>query len=161
MFEDPTFWVAVSFIIFVGILIWKKVPDMITRALDARAQRISDELEEARRLREEAQALLAEYQRKQHEAEREAEGIVAQAREDATLYAADARKKLDEMLERRRALAESKIAQAEAQAVKEVRARAADIAVAAAAKLIAEELPESKAKSLIDGSVKAVAEKFN
>lgn len=161
MFGDPTFWVGVGFVIFLGVVVYFKVPSMIAMALDERSQRIKSELEEARRLREEAQALLAEYQRKQHEAQKEADDIVAQAREDAEAYAREARAKLAESLERRQRLAEEKIARAEADAVNEVRARAAEIAVAAAGRLIAEGLPDAKAKSLIDDGVEAVRDKLN
>jgi len=160
MFSDPEFWVGVAFLIFVAVLVWQGAPALITKTLDARAARIRAELDEARRLRDEAQALLAEYQRKQRDAEKEAEDIVALAREEAQLYAADARRKLDEQLARRGAMAEAKIAQAEAQAVAEVRSRAAEVAVAAAARLIGEELSEAKAKQLIDDSIRNVGRRL-
>ena len=100
MLSTPDFWVGVSFLLFIGVLIWKKVPSMITKALDDRAERISNELEEAKKLREEAQAMLADYQRKKAEAEKEADNIVAQAKSEAESYAAEAREKLAESLER-------------------------------------------------------------
>jgi len=159
-FENPETWVAVGFLIFLGLMVYFRVPAMIGKALDERAHRIRDELDEARRLREEAQALLAEYQRKQRDAEREADDIVAQAREDAQAYAREARMKLGETLDRRRRLAEAKIARAEADALHEVRRRAADVAVAAAARLIGEDLPEAKAKSLIDDGIAAVRDRL-
>jgi F-type H+-transporting ATPase subunit b len=161
MFGDPEFWVAVAFVIFVAVVVWRRAPAMVTKTLDARAKRIRDELDEARRLREEAQALLAEYQRKQRDTEREAEDIVAQAREEAELYAADARARLEELLQRRAAQAEDKIARAEAQAVADVRARASELAIAAATALIGGGLSEAKAKELISKGIEQVGRGLN
>lgn len=161
MLGDPTFWVAVGLVIFLGIVVYLKAPASMARALDDRAERIRNELDEARRLREEAQALLAEYQRKQHDAEREAEDIVTQAREEAERYAAETRAKLEETLERRMQLADDKIAQAEAQAISDVRTMAADVAVAAATRLLGEELTEAKAKSLVEDGIKELDSKLN
>jgi F-type H+-transporting ATPase subunit b len=161
MLATPEFWVAISFVGFVALIIYFGAPKMIAKALDDRADRIRAELEEARRLREEAQNLLAEYQRKQRDAEAEADAIVTQARHEAELFAADARTKLKESLQRRMKLAEDKIAQAEAQAIHDVRARAADVAVAAAERLIASELSKDKARGLIDNGIKGLASKLN
>ena len=161
MLSTPEFWVAVSFVGFVALVIYLGAPKMIAKALDERAEGIRSELDEARRLREEAQNLLAEYQRKQRDAEAEAEGIVAQAQHEAELLAAEARQKLKETLARRTKLAEDKIAQAEAQAIKDVRSRAADVAIEAAGKLIADELSKDKAAGLIDDSIKGLASKLN
>ena len=126
---DPTLWVLLAVIAFLFLLsfvgVWKK----IGQSLDTRADGIRTELDEARRLREEAQALLASYQRKQKEAEAQAEDIVAQARRDAEAMAAQSRRDLAERLERRAASAEAKIASAEAQALADVKARAAELAV--------------------------------
>ena len=130
------FWVLVPVLLFFALLIWKGAFRGMGQALDARAQAITDELEEARRLREEAQALLASYQRKQAEAEEQAKDIVERARRDAETMAVKARADLSERLERRAAQAEAKIASAEAQAMAEVKSRAADIAVEAAEDLI-------------------------
>jgi F-type H+-transporting ATPase subunit b len=161
MFEDPETWVAVGFFILVGVALYLKVPAMVTRALDERAERIRAELDEARRLREEAQALLAEYQRKQNDAAKEAEKIIAQAREDANAFARESREKLAESLERRRRLAEAKIARAEADAIDDVRRHAADIAIAAASRLLGQELSPAKAKGLIDDGIKSVRDELN
>ncbi|MGI9481389.1 MAG: F0F1 ATP synthase subunit B [Hyphomicrobiales bacterium] len=161
MLSTPDFWVGVSFLLFIALLIWKKVPAMITNALDERAERISAELEEAKKLREEAQALLADYQRKKTEAEKEAEAIVAQAKSEAEAYSVEARKKLAESLERRTQMAEQKIAQAETAAMKEVRAVASELAIDAAGKIIAGEVKGAKATSLIDESIAAVKNKLN
>jgi F-type H+-transporting ATPase subunit b len=156
MLATPEFWVLVSFVLFVGLLVYLKVPDRLATALDERAARISKELDEARQLREEAQALLAEYERKRRDAEKEAEAIIIQAREEAEAFAAETRHKLTETVERRGRLAEEKIAQAEAQAVKEVRAAAAELAIAAATRMIAEQVQGAKADQLVDSSIAAL-----
>lgn len=161
MFEDPETWVAVGFFILVGVALYLKVPAMVTRALDERAERIRAELDEARRLREEAQALLAEYQRKQNDAAKEAEKIIALARDDANAFARESRLRLAESLERRRRLAEAKIARAEADAIDDVRRHAADIAIAAASRLLGQELSPAKAKGLIDDGIKSVRDELN
>src|SRR5690606_15603326 len=144
------FWVLVSFILFLALLGYYGVHRKVTEALDARAGRIRDDLAEAQRLREEAQAMLAEAQRKQREAEKEAADIVALAREDAKVLAAETRRKLDELLERRRGLAEIKIKQAEEQALKDVRAAAADLAVTAASRVIAATVKGPQGAKFID-----------
>ena len=130
------FWVLIPVLLFFALLLWKGAFRSMGSALDARAQAISDELDEARRLREEAQGLLASYQRKQAEAEEQARVIVEQARRDAESMAVKARADLADRLERRAAQAEAKIESAEAQALAEVRSRAADLAVDAAEDLI-------------------------
>jgi len=156
MFSEPEFWVGISFFIFVGILIYMGVPGMVAKALDDRAERIARELAEAQKLREEAQALLAEYERKREEAEKVAEDIIAQARTEAEAYAAETRRKMTETVERRTANAEQKISQAEAQAMKEVRSAATDLAVAAAAQILAAEVKGDKAAKLVDASIASV-----
>jgi len=161
MLESTSFWVAVSFVLFVALIIYYGAPKMIAKALDDRADAIRAELDEARRLREEAQNLLAEYQRKQRDAEDEAKSIVAQAKHEAELLANEARDKLKETLERRTKLAEDKIVQAEAQALKDVRNHAAEVAVAAAGQLIADGLSKDKAAGLIDDSIKGISSKLN
>ena len=146
------FWVLIPVLLFFALLIWKGAFRSMGAALDGRAQAISDELDEARRLREEAQTLLASYQRKQAEAEAQAKDIVEQARRDAETMATKARADLADRLERRAAQAESKIATAEAQALAEVRARAADLAVDAAEDLIRTKLSAAdKAKFFKEG----------
>lgn len=161
MFTTPEFWVLVSFLIFAGIIVYLKVPAIVTSALDERAARIARELEEAQRLREEAQALLAEYEKKRKEATGLAEEIVAQAKREAETEAVEARRKLAETVERRTRLAEEKIAQAEAQAVKEVRAAAADLAVAAATHIIGERSRGAQGAKLIDQSIAALKGRLN
>ena len=132
MLFEAEFWVAVAFAIFVAIAVYLGMPGMIARALDSRVERIKNELDEATRLREEAQELLAEYRRKQQDAEKEAETIVLEARREGERMRAEAAAKVEEFVARRTKMAETKIAQAEAQALADVRAAAADAAVAAA-----------------------------
>src|SRR3990172_8718249 len=159
--KNPEFWVMVAFFLFMALLIYYRVPGLIGRALDARAQAIRQELDEARRLREEAQRLLADYQRKSLEAEEEARVIIDQARHQAHALAADTRKSLAESLERRTRLAEDKIARAEAQAVSEVRATAVDVAVAAAEKILKARVGGEAASFLIEDSIRDLKGKLN
>ncbi len=158
--SQATLWVFISLLIFVGILMWMGVPAKIAGMLDSRADRIRNDLEEARRLREEAQALLAEYARKRKEAEEEATSIVAAAKRDADAIVEDARRKSADSIKRRTAMAELKIAQAERDAVAEVRSAAVDIAVEAARKVIAEKSGKT-AGDLFKESLAAVKSRLN
>jgi F-type H+-transporting ATPase subunit b len=160
-FGDPASWVLVSFLFFIALLIYLKVPAMAAKALDERSAKIAKELEEARKLREEAQALLDSYKAKRSEAEREAAGIVAQARADAEEFAAESRRKLAETIERRTKQAEQKIAQAEAAAMKEVRDIATELAIEAAAKLTAEAVKGTRGARLVEESIAAVKSRLN
>ncbi|MBT4042355.1 MAG: ATP F0F1 synthase subunit B [Rhodospirillaceae bacterium] len=146
---DATFWVGAAFLLFIGILFYFKVPAMLTGALDKRSKKIADDLDQARQLREEAQALLANYERKQRDALSEAEEIIAHAREEALREAAIAAKKLDETIARRQQSALDKIAMAEAQAEKEVRDAAVEIAVNAATSVVAQHVSGDRADALI------------
>lgn len=156
-----TFWAFVALVLFMLLLVVIKVPAWAKRCLDHRAQRISSELEEARRLREEAQQLLAEYQRKRFEAEKEAEDIISTAQREAKAMAAEARQKMEEYVERRNKMAEQKIAQAEADAVNLVRATAVDLAVAAAAKVIGDDAKADKSAELFKSSLQDVKTHLN
>jgi F-type H+-transporting ATPase subunit b len=149
MFEDPEFWVAIAFVIFVGILIKFGVPKIALTALDARSDRIRQALNEAHRLRSEAQDVLAQYQKKRDEAEKEALAIVENARIEAERLAAEAKSKVEEFVARRTKMAETKIAQAEAQAIADVRSAAADAAAAAAEKILVQSTHGAIADSLI------------
>lgn len=160
-FETDTFWALVGLILFLALLIALKVPAWLNRNLDSRAVRISNELDEARRLRDDAQQLLAEYQRKRAEAEKEAADIVSAARREAEALAAEARKKTEDYVERRKKLAEQKISQAEADAINAVRAKAVDIAIVAAGQVIGEELTDQKAATLFKSSLDAVKTRLN
>src|SRR5690606_5484889 len=138
-----------------------KVPAMVTAALDKRAADIARELDEARRLREEAQALLASYQRKQAEAMQEADAIVTQAKAEAERLAAETRANMPAQVERRTQLAQDKIAQAETQAVQEVRAGAAEVAAGAAQRLIAEKGAAAKDAAIVERSIAELASKLH
>jgi len=161
MFAEPEFWVAVGFVIFVAVLIYVGVPKMMTKALDDRAKRVQDELNEARRLKEEAQKLLAEYQAKQRQADDEAAAIVAGAKAEAERFAAEAKAKMEEFVARRSKMAETKIAQAEAQAVADVRAAAAEAAVSAAEKILTDSVKGKVADDLLARGISDVKTKLN
>lgn len=160
-FQEPENWVAVAFVIFVGVIIYVGAHKKMIEALDHRSARIKAELDEARRLREEAAKLLAEYQRKQSEAEREAAAIIAEAKAEAERVAAEARTKMEEFVARRTKLAEAKIGQAEAQALADVRAAAADAAVAAAETILRDTAKGQVADDLIAQGIADVKAKLN
>jgi len=161
MLAEPEFWVAVAFVIFVGILIYAGVPKMMLAALDDRAKRVRAELDEARRLKDEAQKLLAEYQGKQKRAESEAASIIEGAKAEAERIAAEAKGKMEEFVARRTKMAETKIAQAEAQAVADVRAAAAEAAVTAAEKILTDTVKGEVAEDLIARGIGDVKAKLN
>jgi len=146
------FWVAIAFIIAVGGLVYKAGPS-ITAALDARAAKIKTELDEAQRLREDAQRTLADYQRKQRDALKEAEQIVAQGRAEAERADEQAQRDLAAALERRQRLAIEKIALAESRATAEVRNTAVDVAIAAVRGILAETLDAERKRKLIDDAI--------
>jgi len=158
---DATFWATVGLVIFLAVIVYMKVPGMIARSLDERAERIRNELDESRRLREEAQQLLAEYQRKRKEAEKEAQDIVAAAKREADMILVDAKAKTEEYVARRAAMAEQRIGQAEQDAVNEVRALAVDIAVAAAGKVMADKVDAGKDAELFKSSLQSVKARLN
>jgi F-type H+-transporting ATPase subunit b len=158
---EPEFWVAISFFIFVGVLLYLGVHKKLAAALDARAETIAKELDEAKRLREEAEKVLADYKRKQGDAVKEAEAIVSLAAKEAEILAAETRRSMNEHFERRMKLAEDKIARAEAEALREVRAAAADAAVAAAQSLIAKSLTPETADKLVKQGIDALKGKLN
>ena len=151
---DATFWVGAAFFVFVGVLVYYKVPGMLTKVLDERAEKIRQDLEDARRLREEAQSLLATYERKQRDAMQEAEAMIAHAQEEAKREAVIAAEKLEESIARREQLALEKIALAEAQAEKDVREAAVEVAITAAGKVIAGQVSGEKADALVDQAIK-------
>lgn len=156
-----TVWVTVALVIFLGIVIYLKVPGMISKALDARAAKIRADLDDASRLREEAKALLAEFQQKRKDAEKEAADIVAAARREAELLVADAHKKTEDYVQRRTVMAEQKIAQAEREAVNEVRSSAVDIAVEAARKLLSASADIKAGEELFKSSLQELKSKLN
>lgn len=153
MLMEAEFWVAVAFLVFCGI-VWKAGGfTQIVNGLDGRGERVRRELEEARRLREEAASVLADYKRRRNEAEREAEAIVASAREEAERAAAEGHARLNEFVARRTKAAEAKIAQAEAQAAAEVRAAAAEAAVRVSETILREKVSGEAAQDLIRRSL--------
>jgi F-type H+-transporting ATPase subunit b len=160
-YAEPEFWVAVGFVIFLGILVYVGVPKLITKSLDDRATRIQAELDEARRLREEAQGLLAEYQRKKQQAEGEAQAIIVSAKAEAERIAAEAKVRSEEFVARRTKMAETKIAQAEAQAVADVRAAAAEAAVTAAETILTQSVKGKVADDLLARGITDVKAKLN
>jgi len=154
-FNSPGVWVAASMLVVFAIMLWKGVPGLIGRALDARIAAIRDQLAEAARLRAEAEALRAEYQQKSASAAQEANAILAHARAEAEAMLAKAKRDAETLVDRRTRMAEDKIGAAERAAVAEVRARAASVAAAAAASLIADRHDAGADKALVD---KAIAE---
>ncbi len=160
MLNDPTFWVAVAFVVFVGLMAWTARKPMLD-GLDARAERIKAELDEAQRLREEAQKTLAEYKRKQRDAAKEAEDMLANARHEAELLSKQAAEDLKATLRRRERAALEKIAQAETQAINDVRAQAVDIAMAATAKLLSENVDPQRDQAMVDQAIKDLGQKLH
>jgi F-type H+-transporting ATPase subunit b len=157
----PEFWVMISFALFMAVLIWKGVPGLIGKALDSRAAAIRTELDEARRLREEAQQLLADYQRKSREAEDEAKSIIDTAKREAERLGAETRKALSEQVERRTKAAEEKIARAEAQAVSDVRAAAVDLAIKASESILKSKIAGDASNSLTNAAIGDLKGKLN
>ena len=160
LIESPTFWVAVAFVIFVGFA-FKKVRDGLNAALDGRAARIKAQLDEAKQLREDAQAALAEYQRKLRDAAEDAKAIVEHAKVEAERLREHARADQEQALERREQLAVEKIAQAEAEALEQVRNQAVDLAVAATARLLAESMDKNQAERLIDAAIEELPDQLH
>ena len=161
LFFDAETWVALAFLVFLGGLGYIGVHRMIGKSLDERATRIKAELDEARKLKDEAAQLLAEYQRKRQEAEGEAQEIIAGAKAEAERLAIEAKTKIEEFVARRTKMAEVKIAQAEAQATADVRSAAAEAAVAAAEKILTQEAKGQLANELIARGIADVRKKLN
>lgn len=153
-------WATIGLVIFLGLMIYFGVPKMIAKMIDGRISKIETELAEAEALRAEAKALLAEYQTRRENAEKEAEDIVAAAREEAFRLTAEAKTSLEAMITRRTKAVEDKIAQAEAQAVTEVRSRSADLAVEAARLLLTQQMG-TKGDALVDQAIKEVGDRLN
>ena len=161
MFAEPEFWVAVAFVILMGVFAYFGIHRTILTTLDHRSERIKAELDDARRLKEEAAKLLAEYQARRASAEREAEEIIASAKADAERIAAEAKAKMEDFVERRTKTAESKIALAEAQALADVRAAAAEAAVTAASVILQQSVKGSVADELLAKGIDEVKAKLN
>lgn len=153
-------WLTLSLLIVLGLIAWKGLKPIVA-ALDARGERIRRELEEAQSLREEAQRLLAESKRRQRDAIEESKQIVEHAHHESARMREAAQRELEQSIERRRQMAEEKIRQAEVDALNQVRNRAVDAAVAAAARLIAENLDEARVNEVTAKSIQDVAAKLN
>ncbi len=156
-----TLWVFLGLLVVLGIMVYLKVPAMLVKALDDRATKIRTDLDEARRLREEAEALLKEYEKKRGQAESEAQQIVDQAKREAEALATESRARIEEYVVRRTKAVEARIAQAETQAVAEVRSRAIDVATAAAGRILAEEAKGKTGEELIERSIATVRKNLN
>jgi F-type H+-transporting ATPase subunit b len=161
MFFEPETWVAVAFVILMMLFAYLGIHRTVLTALDKRADRIKAELDDARRLKEEAAALLAEYKSKRTSAEREAEEIIANAKAEAERIASEAKAKMEDFVARRTKTAEGKIALAEAQAVADVRAAAANAAVAAASTILSQSVKGSVADDLLTKGIAEVRAKLN
>lgn len=159
--KNTDFVVLLAFLLFIGVLFYFKVPGLIGGLLDKRADTIRGELEEARALREEAQTLLASYERKQKEVQEQADRIIAQAKDEAATAAEQAKADLQKSITRRIAAAEDQIASAEAAAIKEVRDRAVVIAIGAARDVIAKQMTAADGNKLIDEGIEVVDAKLH
>ncbi len=161
MLMEPETWVALAFVVFVIGLGYIGVHRIVAKSLDERGARIKAELDEARKLKDEAAQLLADYQRKRQEAEGEAQEIIAGAKAEAERLATEAKTKIEEFVARRTKMAETKIAQAEAQAAADVRSAAAEAAVAAAEKILSQEAKGNLASELVAKGIEDVRKKLN
>ena len=159
--SNTDFIVLIAFLLFIGVLVYLKVPSLLMGLLDKRAAGIQAELDEARSLREEAQSLLASYERKQREVQGQADRIVEAAKESAAEAAEQAKADLEKSIERRVQAAEDQIQSAENAAVKQVRDEAARIAVASAGEVIAKNMSDAKANALVDDAIKVVQSKLH
>jgi F-type H+-transporting ATPase subunit b len=158
---EPEFWVAVSFFLFVGTVLYLGVHKKIATVLDARAAAIAKELDEAKRLREEAEKVLADYRRKQGDVAKKTQAIIGLAAKEAEILAAETRRSMKESFERRMKLAEDKIARAETEALREVREAATDAAIAAAQAVIKEKLTPEAADKLVSQGIDALKGQLN
>ncbi|MFD2233726.1 F0F1 ATP synthase subunit B [Phaeospirillum tilakii] len=159
-YTEAHFWVNVAFLLVIG-LAWRPVARAIAAALDARSAKIKARIDEALRLREEAQELLATYQRKQRDAMREAEEIIAHAKAEAERLSRQAAQDLEQQMKRREQMALDRIAQAEAQALREVQNAAVDVAIGAATRVIGDTLTPAQRGKLVDESIKVLPGKLN
>jgi len=161
MFAQPETWVAIAFVILMVLFAYLGIHKTVLTALDHRAERIKAELDDAKRLREEAAKLLGEYQTRRASAEREAEEIISNAKAEAERIAIEAKAKMEDFVARRTKMAETKIGQAEAQALADVRAAAADAAVAAAETILRDTAKGKVAEDLIAQGIADVKAKLN
>ena len=160
LWHSTTFWAAVAFVVFV-VLAYRPGKRILTGALDGRIAKIREEIEEAQRLREEAQSTLASYQRRQREALQEAEQIIAHAREESERTRARAEAELEESIKRREQQAADKIAQAEAAALDDIRDRAVELAISATAKLLEDKLSGKAGEKPVSDAIKNLSDKLH
>lgn len=158
---NTDFVVTIGFLVFIGVLLYFKVPSLVLGMLDKRADGIRAELNEAKALREEAQALLASYERRQREVQEQADRIIAHAKEEAALAGEQAKADLEKSIARRMAAAEDQIASAQASAVKEVRDRAIAVAIKAACDVVAKQMTAKDAAKSIDDAIAEVGQKLH
>jgi F-type H+-transporting ATPase subunit b len=161
MFSEPEFWVAVAFVILLGVFAYYGIHRTVLKTLDHRSDRIKAELDDARRLKDEAAKLLAEYKSRHASAEREAQDIIESARAEAERIASEAKTKMEDFVARRTKTAESKIALAEAQAVADVRSAAATAAVTAASTILSQSVKGPVADDLLAKGIAEVRQKLN
>jgi F-type H+-transporting ATPase subunit b len=161
MFSEPEFWVAVAFVILMAVFAYFGIHRTVLTTLDHRSDRIKAELDDARRLKDEAAKLLADYKARHASAEREAQDIIASARAEAERIASEAKIKIEDFVARRTKTAEGKIALAEAQALADVRAAAAEAAVTAAASILSQSVKGSIADDLLAKGIAEVKAKLN
>ena len=161
LLQDTSFWVLLGFALVIALFWRVGVHKTVSKNLDDRAQNIADELDQARRMREEAQELLAQYQRRQRDAEDEAQAIIDQARKDAKRMAEETRDKINEQIERRAKNAEEKIARAQAQAIAEVRGQTADLAIDTAREIIKNRVDQGGHSALIEKAIDELRTKLN
>ncbi len=159
--SNTDFVVTIGFLVFIGVLLYYKVPTLILGMLDKRAEGIRSELDEAKALREEAQALLASYERRQREVQEQSDRIIAHAKEEAVLAGEQAKADLEKSIARRLAAAEDQIASAQASAVKEVRDRAIAVAINAARDVVAKQMTAKDAAKTIDDAIAEVGQKLH
>ncbi len=158
---NTDFVVLLGFILFIGVLVFMGVPAKLTGALDARAAQIRLDLEEAKALREEAQTILATYERRQKDVQAQADRIVASAKEEAQAAAAEAKEDLRVAIARRLLAAEDRIASAETSALREVRERAVSLAVAAAGDVLARQMTADRGNAMVDAAISQVEARLN
>ena len=159
--SDPLFWTLIALIAFFSLLLYFKVPALIAKSLDERSNAIFKELEDAKKLREEAQKLLADYKKRSQDAEKLAKDIIAQAENEAKAASMEARRALKDELDRRTKSIEDKIVRAERQALEEVRSLAVDVALSTVEKIVKTKLSENEAKGLIDSGLQELKQRLN
>lgn len=159
--ENPELWVAIGLVLFLAIVVFSGALKMVLGSLDAQGAKIQAELDEAQRLRAEAEALLAQIRAEKAAAEAQAREMLAAAEADARIMEAEAKARLEESLARRQALAERRIASAEAQASAEVKAAAAEVAAQAAETILTARIAGAKTDPLLDGAIAQIAGRLN